>query len=719
MASWGVYNSSLATLCTLISLNISRETGSVASAQFSTTSAMAVGDTVSFRAYVGPTTYITAMTGTVLSCKQNAQKIYVCQAVANNDDLRYYQAEYGGSRTINISNSGHTLRIRDYVAILIAGTGWTDGTLDNSVYVPNTTDYLPSMRFSNTFVSAALDKFLKGVCGYDIWYDNATKTVYYGEVRTDRTATTLQPLYSERVTSDVKYNISRIIVYGASNSVYGEAIKSGATTPYKTLMYRYADAKDAAECQSIAQQVLNDRQYTLDRYESTFTIEDLFSAMPMEGDKVHVHSPDVSLDADKGVKDVTFTLLNVVLGLGYPAVTIFDLLGDRLVEIGGSSDTGSEMVFSGGWQNLGTDVPTDWLIDIVDPTTLSEFKLKLAIAKWKSIKELAEGNAAVTVGVGHASSSAGTGNANVACGTGSANVSVGTGHANNSTGSGTANSSAAYLNTLSSYYSRSDSGGPVSLSSGSFVNVTDQQEIAAVSGGYHFGIAFLSLEIKDESGVGESGYTAKLYQSGVGYVSDAIPAFAYASANPGYYTVTFVAVFLGDTYSYGTAFYWRVNAAQGNCTVLGWGSDIMVIPRHAHTISDSGHSNHTVTDSGHSQTGSDSGHSNHSTNDAGHSNHSVTDAGHSDHPGSDSGHEHTPTDDVTEKGAYPTNVKVYLYNDTYPSGKLIASDAGGSEKVIDIGDITADLAAGENWISVETDTIGSGWLNGTFVSFGE
>jgi hypothetical protein len=37
---------------------------------------------------------------------------------------------------------------------------------------------------------------------------------------------------------------------------------------------------------------------------------------------------------------------------------------------------------------------------------------------------------------------------------------------------------------------------------------------------------------------------------------------------------------------------------------------------------------------------------------------------------------------------------------------------------IDIGDITSKLADGENWISVETDTIGSGWLSGTFTSYG-
>ena len=728
MASWGVWNTRLAKSCSMTDMNISRKVGDINTASFVTTAPMDVGDVVSFRAYVGPTTYITPLTGTVLTAKQNAQKLWECQAVEGNDDLRYFQAEYAGSRTIDINNSSHTKAIKDYVAILIAGTGWIDGTRDTSLYIPNTTEYLPSMRFSNSFVSAALDKFLKYTCGYDIWCDSSTKTIYYGEIRTDRSSTTLLPIQSERTRSDAQYNVSRIIVYGMTNATLGIAIKTGATAPYRTMMYRYADAKDSTECQKIAMQILNDRQYTLDRYESHFTIEQLFSAMPYEGDKVHVHSPDVSLDDDKGVKDVTFTMQGVTLGLGYAAITIFDLLGNRLTEVGGSVESGSEMLYSGGWQNIGSSVPTDWNININDITKLSSFVLSLNIAKWKTAKELASGNAAVGVGTGYANSSAGTGNAHVTIGSGSANVTIGKGNAHNSTGAGNAAVSVANDNTSGQIATNTKlDNTSVLVDSDTILRfLGDLSDMGATTSGRHFGMLHCVFFVYTNI-TAWTRWSVEFYDGSGARILDRAfwlwipPASMDAEVKTASISILLPwKAALSSIDNSVSIWAKKYEASDPDCRCQGVQITSMQIGRHGHTASDSGHSNHTVTDSGHSNHASpDAGHSNHASPDSGHSNHAVNDAGHSNHPGYDSGHGHTPTDDITEKNSYPTNINVYLYNTDNPSGLLIKSDSGGSEKAIDIGDVTEHLCNGDNWISVESATVGSGWLSGTFTSFGE
>ena len=742
MASWGVYDSRLSALCTLTEMSIHREVGNIANVSFTTTGAVAVGDTVDFRAYVGPTTYITVLSGQIISCKQNAQKLYACQAVENNDDLRYYQAEYENSRIINIDNALHTLQIKDYVAKIIDGTRWTDGTLDTSVYIPNTTDYLPSIRIANSYVSSALDKFLKNTCGYDIWYNSTTKTIYYGEYRTDRTGTDLAPLYSERITSDVQHNVARIIVYGSTNSIMGTALKTGAVAPYRTLMYRYADAKDAIECEKIAKQVLNDRQYTLDRYEASFTIESLFDAMPYEGDKIHIHSPDVGLDDDKGVKDVTFSLLKVTLGLGYPAITIFDLLGSKLVEIGGSAETGTELTWDGGWQHVDVDAttgPAVWKIQIDDLDLIGDdFTLELHLHKW--VKDLSTlPSLAGMIADGHISGvSADRALAGMTAAKALAGMTAVKALSGVSGNKALAGVSVNDMNTCGSVVSINyiDGNANTISSAAAYTQICADTLIGDTATGRSFGILHGTISVYNNTPNWVKWYL-DVRQPSAGSILDRpiIIDIPPSGGSNQYHTVPFMcllpwsASLSTDDRTLGV-YAKKYDSGQDSITCYGVQITMMQVGRHSHSITEpnSGTGHDTSITEPNSGTGHNTSLSEPNTGEGhdtsltepnagdGH-NTSVNDPTH-DHtleePNDHTGHETNEDDTKTEVDSFPTDVDVYV-NDV----KINATPfPGGVDETIEQIIPKTAFTAGENTIMVKSTVKGSVYAFGLYTQYG-
>jgi hypothetical protein len=700
---------------------------------------MNVGDVVEFRAYVGPTTYIAVMSGSVLSSKQNAQRIWECQAVENNDDLRYFQAEYGGSRTININNAAHDKMIKDYVSIIIAGTGWVDGTQDTSVYIPNTSEFLPSIRIANSYVSSALDKFLKNTCGYDVWYNSANKTVYYGEVRTDRTSVTLTPSYSTRTQSNVQYGITRVIVYGTTNSTYGESIASGATAPYRTMMYRYSDAKDSTECEKIAIQILNDRQYTMDRYESVFPIEALFSNMPYEGDKVHVYSSDVSLDADQGVKDVTFGLVQVTLGLGYPEVTIFDLLGSKLTEIGGSFESGTELTWDGGWQHVDTGTTTGpalWKIEVSDTDLIGdEFSLNLHFHKW--VKDLSTlPSLAGMIADGHITGV----NANRAlAGINAAKALAGVAAVKTETN--VSNDVALAGVSVNLMNSPGELIVGTHATTSNIVSIDDQtwHELSTVtlgsmpSDGRNFGMYMLTVIVETAS-TSYSYWDIKL-QDGMGQIFFFYPAIIIPPATnqlTTYHSVSimfmipFMLTCTGADMTI-TAYARKNTAGEPTLSTTRQTHQYFVMGRHIHAITEpnsgTGHDT-TVTDPGHdtsitepnSGTGHDTGLTEpnaglgHDTN--------VYDPLH-DHeleePNSGTGHDTNEDDTKTEVDSYPTGVDIYV-NDV----KINTTPfPGGVDETVEQIIPKSAFVDGENTIKITSTAKGSVYAFGLYTQYGE
>ena len=390
MAAWGVTNTRLGALYGLYNVAIHRAIGEIPTASFSCTQAMIVGDVVELTA-TGPSGHISFFKGSIISFKRSNVSMYQYNAVEASDDLRYIVAEVSGSRVVSVDNTAHNKRITDYVVALLTGTGWTDGSVNASLYVPNSSPlkFLPTMKFTNTPVMDGLEKFLKLTCGFNIWYNGVTKTVYYGEYWHDYSTTTFTGVSGAQTQSDQQYNVTRVIVVGPDGTKYtGTATKGGASAPFKTLMYRYSDATSNEACENIATQILNDRQYTMDRYEVKYLIEQLSTITPMEGDKILAVSGDIALSAIQGVKDMTVDQNYVVYGLGYPEVTVFDLYGNSLTVVSGTSEEGSPAVFAGGWQNVNVGAAAKWFVNIDDADNVGSFVASFRLDKWKTQAEI-------------------------------------------------------------------------------------------------------------------------------------------------------------------------------------------------------------------------------------------------------------------------------------------------------------------------------------------
>jgi hypothetical protein len=478
---------------------------------------------------------------------------------------------------------------------------------------------------------------------------------------------------------------TQVKVFGKNTTIIGVA--SSGSAPYKTIQYQYMDYADTNELTRIAEQILRDKAPQGLRYEVEMTIQRAIALSLAPGDKVTVTWPVEAISDTGVIRDINYNGSTVILGIGDREVSAFDLLDDKLRLIQGVTEVGTPMIYSGGWQNIddGT-VAASWVFDVADVTSLSTFVLKLAIDKWKTQAEIDTGNAIVSVGVGHAVNSTGSGSANVSIGSGTANVAAGyLSEITYGGGGGITTSSAAGLPT------------------GSFYTVNGSMVVAANAAGMEFGIAHLHAVIQDTGPAGVRYYEVYVYRSGYGQVSSTQGYYLYCPGDhaTSYYDLNAVVLVSGYTSSSQQNFYFYIRAYTRSVNVMVNTQRIESIPRHTHATPDAGHSNHASPDSGHS-------------------NHAVTDAGHAQ-SGSDAGHIHNSTPTQAQLLTYPTSIDVWIYNATYPTGHLITGSpfAGGSKQTVTIGDITALLADGSNEIVVYSDTIGSGWLNATFTSYGE
>jgi hypothetical protein len=371
--------------------------------------------------------------------------------------------------------------------------------------------------------------------------------------------------------------------------------------------------------------------------------------------------------------------------------------------ISGFSFVGVDMVYSGGWQNISKEDGASWYLTITDIDKLGDFNLYLTIDKWKTQAEIDDANALVGIGTGHAT---------VGVGSTSAVVNVATGYAQNSTGTGNANPINADQSIVAGYYYAKDQGyTDVSLVSGSWVNLTPSYlYTTTLTYGTWFGWTSIYVKIRDQSGVGNSGYTFRVLRwngSTWDVVTQAIAVYAYCNTADTYHDISVTIGVLGHIYTGTHTYKVEVYSSQASCVVKGWGVYLQLLPRHTHTATDSGHSNHAVADSGHPQAGSSPAHP-----------HIGSDTGHADHPATPTPHDHTVSPVETLK-TYPGPLSVLVYNSLYPAGHLIVTDVGGAAKTITLTDIGSHLATGANRIYVSSGAAGSGWIHGDFVSYGE
>ena len=644
------------------------------------------------------------MGGVVKSCTMKSQKTYSILIAEVALDLKTQLAcASTGSSNILVDNTLGTKTVHDYVLAILGtvgqpyASGYTDGTNSAVAIIPNSSPAapFPSMKFTSMYRMAALDKFLKNTCGYMYWFDYTTRTVYYGEYRVDRTASDLQAIDVKQMENSAISEYTQVKVFGKNTTIIGVA--SSGSAPYKTIQYQYMDYADTNELTRIAEQILRDKAPQGLRYEVEMTIQHAIALSLAPGDKVTVTWPVEAISDTGVIRDINYSGDTAVLGVGDREVSAFDLLDDKLRLIQGVTSVGSTYAWDGGWQNIGPAATAKWQIWLDDADQIGSFNLHVPIDKFKKF-----------MSVDQAMSGLDTTNSGYTGFTGDNTKEIGISNTNNAM-SGLTTSNSAYtnltgvalLNRISSYYSRTASGSSVAISSVGFTDVTGSQTINALAAGIHFGIAFLNLEIQDTSGTGSSGYTAKLWQDNVGWVSDAVLAYAYNISSTGYYNLSFSVIFLGDTYPYGTAYRWYVQANYPGCTALHWFSEIQAIPRHDHGITDITHAN-GITDKNQQ----------HGLTDPRHF-HSITDITHP-HNITDENHDHNENDNLTETAMSTPSTIIISVN-----GTIVSTVVSSTVETIECGDIKALLIDGENLITITSTGTRAAFPIGELTVYGD
>lgn len=695
-----------ATTYPILSPRITKRLEGANTASFQCPANIPVGTTVTIKSN-GTTVYY----GKVRSIKRRTDNLNTVELMEPASDLKLFRLEDNGSGIVTIDNSSYNKRLADYIAIILNGTGWSDGTGSTITINPVTGEPFPSIRFYNTTVAKALEKMISLVCGYKMWFDNVNKRVKYGNYNTDRSAVALSTIDVRPTSSDINYNIDRIIVIGKTEDIYGEAIKSGATTPYKTLMYQYTECADSTEAQSIAKQILADRSVLMERFECDILPGNYIYE---EGDLVRISDVKTGTYGTYGIKDIEISEEKTTLGLGCSEITIFDLLGDKLTEISGSAFNGVDEIWTGGKQNIGTTAPATYFINIADKTAIDSFILSLKFDRWS--KDIALAGATSNVGLGQGGVSSSGSDTKLTTLTGTGNAYAG--------GTNSYTSPLSMLTRLYSTWQPSDmrftgtnrilTYVATNFTGGStyYMTLPDTAE------GYNFLMLELSMDIKFKATTSYVNIWIYIYSKRGGdlpipkeetYLAGVIPRRIYPSLNASntgdpIWQVAHLDILyplygvIGGT---GDPTYYEImlsadTSISGNVVMLKGYANLVCISNHDHSFSPTAHYN-PISGAGHA----------HSTSTL-----------HNNHPVYDSDHYHSETNNKSTVGSGPSNLSLSITNALYPSGHVIESGITGGIRTYN-KDITAFLSNGNNIISISSTTIGSVEASASFINYGK
>ena len=655
----------------ILNLQITKRLEGANTASFQCPANIPVGTAVTIKFNGTPVYY-----GKVRSIKRRTDNLNTVELMEPASDLKLFRLEDNGSGIVTIDNSLHNKRLADYIAIILDGTGWSDGTRLTTTINPVTGDPLPSIRFYNTTVAKALEKVITKICGYKMWFDNVNKRVKYGNYNTDRSAVALSTIDVRPTSSDINYNIDRVIVIGKTEDIYGEAIKSGATTPYKTLMYQYTECADSTEARSIARQILADRSVLMERFECDILPGNYIYE---EGDLVRISDAKTGTYGTYGIKDIEISEEKTTLGLGCSEITIFDLLGDKLTEIPSSAFEGTQVTFSGGVQNISNNAPSEWNIDIVNVDNIDNFSITLSLDKLKTPDQLASAAAGLNADNQHLQTTG------VSIGKKTTGISSG----RNTTGITTLARSPYYEYETQRWWGEPtiDIGNKWGIIFDKYINFSWVAE---------YTLATFDAVVMDDSGMPVVAYAAWFN----GTVADGMELYtwggrSYSGGSSGYsvYTVRFT-VLIPPGNKYVT---WWLYANDADVYVIAWTVTFQSIRTHNHDISDAGHTT-TLNEpyKGHDHDSSDPGHKVSFKNDS---------------------HTHQSPSSVTTYNKYPSQVQVFITNSSYTNQKIGTTYAGNNKTSIKLA-ITPYLRSGNNTIKVTSATAGSVALSGSFTSYG-
>jgi hypothetical protein len=546
--------------------------------------------------------------------------------------------------------------VDDVIDDILTGTGWTRQS--------TAADTIPNNQLRNIDAFSAIKKVLTELSPtrYYFWFDSANKYVYFGEYRNDRSATNFDAT-RDKITKNVyrdtnKMNYAAVKVLANDTTIY--AISPTSYTGQDCIVLQMLSATTEAMCQAIA-----DRLYA-DKYGDEYkriTVAGAPSLMVvgantiLEGDKVQVDTVTYI------VTDVITKPGKITWGLNRAERSMWDLVGTDIIEVSGTATAAANGTWSGGNMQVGAAAAGKWNLNIADVTKIDDFVLSM---KLKKLVRPSSDQAAYLGLVDTGDKGTGLSTSNAA----SAGITVN--NSNEPAGQSLASVGIYSTITISSY------------TAWEYVNEDSLTLNNFGTSGRHFGVMVANI------GVYATATTIAVFRivdgNGTAYGSDVTVKIPIKGITDERYSI---AIMMTMPYkeTEGTAdttFYLKCMLYNSSQTAfdITW-ANIMVwkVSRHSHANTDPTHSN------------------------------SITDLDHY-HGNTDQSQTHSANNAVIEVTSYPSNIVVKV------NGTTVKTDAGGSEKVVDCGDITTYLVNGANAIEMTTDASGNAEATGTYVGYG-
>lgn len=549
--------------------------------------------------------------------------------------------------------------VNDTVDDILTGTGWTRGSSDAAIL-----DYV-SFKYRKKLT--ALYDVLRDQRGHNIWFNDATKTVYFGVNNTNRTGTPTTYINKVIKRDTDKRNVNKVVVVGGSSNIVGIA---GTGTP--VVAYKYDNLINVSEATRIATQLLS----VIGSTKQQVTIGlDSIDTFYEEGDLVRVDAVDYT------VFNVKIKMDSITLILDAGVLNINDLFEGKLHEISGTFIIGENSIssFDGGEQNIGTTVLARYRIQVDNINLVNSFKLVGKLGNWK--KSLATGLEGTGLGVDQDYALPN----NVPNSTG---LWINTDWAlpdntPNDTGLSVDDETDIPINTYNVYVKNTSL--PLN-----WVSV----DIPFNSGFSSFAWTTVHGSITIEATAADESVWLELqYKIGaVYYTAGATQTIVVKNGTR--LVIPISAIGPGSTTSGSQTWRMKATSSSGNGDALNASLFCGFIGRHDHSTTENNH-DHASVDLGHDHNATESNHD-----------HDCVDAGH-DHNTTETDHEHPETDNMAEINNYPADVIIKV------NGVQVGLWPGAiHDQTLTVADIKAQLNTGLNEITVESTKAASIYLGG-------
>lgn len=274
--------------------------------------------------------------------------------------------------------AGYIANFLEYTQSTFSGVTWTDvsGVVGITDTLP-TGEKIPSMGFSACTVWSAMQRLLIDQFGYGIWFEYPSAISYHIKYGYNNNVFDKWPIPLEVkvIENSSNYKVDGVVVYGDTNDL--KSPMGTTSIGSKIICYRYSGCQNQEELDSVATKIYADRSKNNSRYEINFPVTtDMLKVR--EGDLIHIIDNAIGMtDAEGyGIKDVRISGEKVTVGIGAAAVTIFDVLADRLSIIDGdilsynTKTFESDNVTCAASMNGGSADLTQW-----GPSVISNFTL--------------------------------------------------------------------------------------------------------------------------------------------------------------------------------------------------------------------------------------------------------------------------------------------------------------------------------------------------------